>query len=96
MFVIPLDAGVNQQLFDVKLGDNFITFRLRWRELINQWSCDLLREGQLLAAGIMLTPGVLLTKTNNLDLGDLIMTGEHPTLDNLGIDNKLIWIKFKQ
>ncbi len=91
---IPLTGGAvnaHQQL-SVQLGDNLIEFELNYLQS-GQWSCNLLLEGVTLAAGAMLEPNADIIKAYQLDIGQLIFIGSDTTLDNLGTDNKLIWIE---
>lgn len=96
MLEIPLQGGsVNahqQQL--VQLGDNLLDFHLNFLQS-GQWSVNIFREGILLCAGAMLEPNSDIIQAWNLqdDIGKLIFTGVDTTLDNLGIDNHLVWVE---
>ena len=53
---------------------------------------NLLIEGVLIAAGVMLEPNCDVIENYNLDIGKLVFTGENTTLDNLGVSNALQWV----
>lgn len=57
------------------------------------WNCDLAENGETLVAGLKLVGGCDLLEPYQLGLGKLIMTGAVPTLDNLGVENHLIWVE---
>jgi len=95
MITIPLKKGASNahQIFSVQLGDNFLEFTLNYiTESGPAWSCDISREGETLIAGAMLEPGAIITENYEADIGTLYMVGSEVTLDNLGTDNKLVWM----
>ena len=93
MSTIPISGGaVNaHQRFSVQLGANLIEFELNYLQS-GQWSANLTQEGVRLAAGAMLEPNADIIASYQLDIGKLIFVGADTTLDNLGIDNSLIWV----
>ncbi len=95
--IIPLLAGAinSHSIFTIQLGDNLLEFTLNYVGLAGPaWSLDMSREGVLLAAGMMLEPGAVITQPYELDdsIGRLVFTGLDVTIDNLGIDNQLVWV----
>ena len=95
MITIPLRGGaVNaHQKFNVQLGDNFLEFTLNYITLAGPaWSVDVRREGELLIAGAMLEPGADIAQNYEAGIGKLYFIGENVTLDNLGINNTLVWV----
>lgn len=90
---IPLSRGsVNaHQNFNSQLGDNLIEFEINYLQS-GQWSMNLSREGVPLAAGVMLEPGTDVIQSYTLGIGQLIFVGQDTTLDNLGLDNHLVWV----
>lgn len=95
MITLPLKNGASNahQIFSVQLGDNFLEFTLNYiTESGPAWSCDISREGVTLISGAMLEPGAIITENYEADIGTLYMVGEDVTLDNLGTDNKLVWV----
>ena len=92
---VPLKNGAANahQIFSILLGDNFLEFTLNYiTESGPAWSCDISREGVTLIAGAMLEPGAEITENYEADIGSLYFVGSDVTLDNLGINNKLIWV----
>lgn len=95
MITIPLLNGAANahQVFNKQLGDNFLQFTINYVTLAGPaWSVDISREGAVLINGAMLEPNAIITDNYDADIGRLIFTGEDVTLDNLGLDNKLVWV----
>ena len=95
MITIPLLNGANNahQQFTFQLGDNFLQFTVNFVTLAGpSWSVDISREGVELISGAMLEPNAIITDNYNADIGRLIFVGDDVTLDNLGVDNKLVWL----
>lgn len=96
MLTIPLAAGVDDshQRFNVQLGDNLIAFEVDFISYLDApaWSMNLTRGGVRLASGVMLEPGSDVIKSYQAGIGQLVFTGKDVTLNNLGIDNFLVWI----
>ena len=85
MITIPLlNGAVNaHQEFDKQLGDNFLQFTINYVTLAGpSWSVDISRAGVSLINGAMLEPNAIITDNYDADV----------TLDNLGVDNKLVWV----
>lgn len=95
MLEIPIQGGaVNaHQTFSATLGGREITFKLDFMSYaeVPSWSMELYENERLIIAGIVLRCGCDMLAPYQLGLGALIMTGEEPTLDNLGVRNTLIW-----
>lgn len=96
MLTIPLAAGVDNahQRFSVQLGDNLIAFQVDFISYLDvpAWSMNLIRGGVTLASGVMLEPGSDVIQSYQASIGQLVFTGKDVTLDNLGVDNFLVWI----
>lgn len=96
MQTIPLAAGVDNahQRFSVQLGENLIAFQVDFISYLDvpAWSMNLIRGGVTLASGVMLEPGSDVIQSYQAGIGQLVFTGKDVTLDNLGIDNFLVWI----
>ncbi len=94
--IIPLVGGaVNaHQQFEVQLGDVLALIKLDWRTLTELWSMRIDVEGVNLVNGAILQPNADIIKPWNLTsiLGNLVFTGEDPTLDNIGLANQLTWV----
>ncbi len=93
MQTIPLKGGSANahQRISVSLGDVLVQLRLNYLQS-GQWSVDMYRDDELIAAGLMLEPGCDIIALNKLGLGHLVFTGELTTLDNLGVDNQLVYV----
>lgn len=95
MIEIPLKSGARnaRQQFTITLGGNRLMLRLSFITYTGTptWSMDVLRDGTVLAAGLMLEPGCDVIEQYNAGIGRLVFVGERATIDNLGIDNHLIW-----
>lgn len=96
MLTIPLAAGVDNahQRFSVQLGDNLIAFQVDFISYLDvpAWSMNLIRGGVTLASGVMLEPGSDIIQSYRTGIGQMVFTGKDVTLNNLGIDNFLVWI----
>jgi hypothetical protein len=95
MITIPLLSGANNAhySFDKQLGDNFLQFTVNFVTLAGpSWSVDISREGVELISGAMLEPNAIISDGYNAGIGRLIFVGDDVTLDNLGVDNKLVWL----
>jgi hypothetical protein len=94
MMVIPLNGGAANahQVFTIQLGENFLQFTLNYITIAGAaWSLDIDREGVRLISGAMLEPNAVITDNYNAGIGKLIFVGDDVTLDNLGINNSLVW-----
>lgn len=56
------------------------------------WNLSLWERGEPLVEGLTLQTDTDIIGPYQLGLGKLIMTGATPTLDNLGVDNCLVWV----
>ena len=95
MITVPLLNGASNahQQFDIQLGDNLLVFTVNYVTLAGpSWSVDIVREGVTLISGAMLEPNAVITDNYNADIGRLVFTGADVTLDNLGTDNRLVWV----
>ncbi|MDZ4327775.1 MAG: hypothetical protein U1A73_22535 [Pseudomonas sp.] len=96
MYVIPLRPGaVNaHQRFAVQLGENLIEFEVDFISYLDApaWSMNLVRDGSRIVSGAMLEPGSDVIQSYRTGIGQLVFTGADVTLNNLGVDNFLVWI----
>lgn len=95
-YIVPLLAEPAQN-FSAQLGDYLLYFRLQWmvREEVFRVDISLpddvpLTLGRILNVGADLLSGLYPTPEAG-QYGSLIMSGDTPTPDNLGIDNQLVW-----
>lgn len=96
MLVIPLLPGAANahQRFSVQLGDNLIAFEVDYVSYLDApaWSMNLLRDGSRIVAGAMLEPGSDIIQSYRTGIGQMVFTGNDVTLDNLGVENFLVWV----
>lgn len=95
MITIPLLNGAANahQRFTIQLGDNLLEFTLNYVTTYGPaWSVDIAREGVTLVSGAMLEPNAVITDGYEAGIGRLVFVGENVTLDNLGLDNSLLWV----
>ena len=95
MITIPLLNGAANahQTFDIQLGDNLLTFTLNYITVYGPaWSVDISLDDVELISGTMLEPNAVITDNYNANIGRLVFVGADVTLDNLGVDNKLVWV----
>lgn len=96
MTEIPLangSANAHQQ-FGITLGENYLTFEVNYISYLDKpaWTMNVLRDGTYLVSGAMLVPGADVISTYRAGIGRLVFVGEEVTLNNLGVDNHLVWV----
>lgn len=92
MITIPLEGGaVNAHSeFRITLGENDLDMTLDYLNTPT-WCLNVYDGEEPVKLGMMLESN---SRYNLLDgYGSLLFVGAEPTLDNLGIDNSLIWIE---
>lgn len=93
---IPLSNGAANahQKFTVRLGDNYIDFEVNYISYTDTpaWSLNLYRDGTPLVLGAMLVPGADILAGYRANVGRLVFIGDEVTLDNLGVNNHLVWV----
>lgn len=91
-YIIPLEGGAANasQLFRIVLGGKLYTFTLTYRTLLQQWSLDCYLSEGTVFLGVILCGGTNLTALYP-EFGKLSIVGLEPTLDNLGVANRLVW-----
>ncbi len=96
-FVIPVEGGaINaHQQIEVQLGENLTTINLDYIHSTKQWAMQLSVDGEVIVAGAMLEPETDIIQAWHIwpTFGRMVIVGEDPTLDNLGIANSLVWIE---
>ncbi|MEK2607690.1 hypothetical protein WLF18_01030 [Pseudomonas shirazensis] len=96
MLVIPLRPGAANahQRFSLQLGENLIEFEVDFVSYLDApaWSMNLIRDGSRLVSGAMLEPGSDVIQIYRTGIGQMVFTGADVTLDNLGVDNSLVWV----
>ena len=98
MIEIKLPNGAEQAHYTtaIRLGDNLLTLVFNYLSYQDtpMWVMDILRDGTLICSGVNLASGSEITLTDNLpeDIGRFFFVGDDATLDNLGIENHLVWL----
>lgn len=96
MIEIPLDNGSANahQTFSVELGGKYLSFEMNYLSYneLPGWTVNISRDGTPLVTGAMLVPGADIVANYRANIGILLFVGDEPTLDNLGVDNHLIWV----
>lgn len=96
MTEIPLSSGSANahQRFSVQVGDNYLDFEINYLSYIDKpaWTVNISRDGTHLVTGAMLVPGADITVNYRANIGRFVFVGDEVTLDNLGIDNHLVWV----
>lgn len=96
MTEIPLSSGSANahQRFGIQLGDNYLDFQIDYLSYLDKpaWTMNILRDGTYLVTGAMLVPGADVINGYRAGIGRLVFVGDEVTLDNLGIDNHLVWV----
>ena len=95
---IVITPNVPYQKLFIQIGNETITFYIKWNSRFGFWSADIARsEDEYLITGLALMSGNDLFSPFNFELGELYVidltgSGGEMTLDNVGIDFKLISI----
>ena len=96
MKLIPLNGGAKNahQDFVVDIGNHEVTFRLDYCGYVDIpfWNLSMWERNEPIVEGLTLQTDADLLAPYQLGMGKLIMTGDTPTLDNLGVDNCLVWV----
>lgn len=96
MTEIPLSNGSANahQRFNIQLGENFLDFEIDYLSYLDipAWTMNVLQDGTPLVYGAMLVPGADIIANYGANIGRLVFTGEEVTLDNLGVENHLVWV----
>lgn len=96
MIEIPLSAGSANahQRFGAQVGENYLDFEVDYLSYLDQpaWTMNILRDGTYLVTGAMLVPGADVTANYRAGIGRFVFVGDEVTLDNLGVDNHLVWV----
>ncbi|WP_288080596.1 hypothetical protein [Pseudomonas sp.] len=96
MLAITLRNGAANahQRFSVQLGENLLNFELDFVSYLDYpaWVMNIVRDGTYLVRGAMLEPGCDVISSYRADIGQLVFVGAEVTLDNLGVENSLVWI----
>lgn len=93
---IPLLNGAANahQQFTCRVDGNLLIFVANFLSYLESpaWSLDIYQDGTAIALGAMLVPGCDILQNYSAGIGRLVFTGDEVTLDNLGVDNHLVWV----
>lgn len=93
---IPLSNGSANahQQFSLQLGDNYLSFEVNYISYTDTpaWTLNIKRDATPLVMGAMLVPGADIINSYRVGIGRFVFVGDEVTLDNLGIDNHLVWV----
>jgi len=93
---IPLSNGSANahQQFSLQLGDNYLSFEVNYISYTDTpaWTLNIKRDATPLVMGAMLVPGADIINSYRAGIGRFVFVGDEATLDNLGIDNHLVWV----
>ncbi len=96
MIEIPLSNGaINaHQSFNCRVGDNNLSFEVDFISYTDTpaWTMRIKQDGSVLVDGAMLVPGADITTAYRAGIGRFVFVGDEVTLDNLGVDNHLVWV----
>lgn len=96
MIEIPLSNGSANahQRFNARVGDNNLSFEVDFISYTDTpaWSMNILQDGTPIVSGAMLVPGADVTSGYRAGIGRFVFVGDEPTVDNLGVDNHLVWV----
>lgn len=84
------------QTFSARLGSNTLVIELQWMARLEVFRVNILTPLRVtLTAGRFLLPGsdllAGLYPPPQIAYGSLILEGDQPTPDNLGVTNQLVW-----
>ncbi|AYH27178.1 hypothetical protein C5E20_08545 [Pectobacterium parmentieri] len=92
MKTIPLTRGIADFSFSSTLNDATLRFNVRWLTRYSYFVVDIRDAmGNPIALGRALHVGVNLLAGLNTRIGRLVLDGETPTMENLGVTNNLRW-----
>jgi hypothetical protein len=92
MNIIPLTPGLAYYRFSAVQSNVKLLFYFHWLTRYQYFSVDIFdAENNPVVCGRALHPGMNLLDGINRDCGSLILEGEPPTINNLGIKNQLTW-----
>ena len=96
MIEIPLRSGAEyaRHQFIVNVGDNQLLIKQEYLSYLDtpQWVISIFRESLPVVLSKPLVPNVEITSQAKMNIGRIVFVGGEATLDNLGEDNKLIWV----
>lgn len=96
MIEIPLKGGYeySKQSFITNLDNNQVMFDLEFLSYVENphWVISVYRDSLPIVVSRALLANTEITTFSTMNVGRIVFVGEEATLDNLGVDNKLIWV----
>jgi len=96
MVEIPLvgGAGNTHQTFSAILGGVELSFKLDYLAYFESpaWNMTLGKGNEVLVEGLLLKCGCDMLAPYQFGLGALVLAGNDPTMNNLGVENTLYWL----
>lgn len=96
MVEIPLvgGAGNTHQTFSAILGGVELSFKLDYLAYLESpaWNMTLDKGNEVLVEGLLLKCGCDMLAPYQFGLGALVLAGNDPTMNNLGVENTLYWL----
>jgi hypothetical protein len=96
MVEIPLvgGAGNTHQTFSAILGGVELSFKLDYLAYLESpaWNMTLGKGNEVLVEGLLLKCGCDMLAPYQFGLGALVLAGNDPTMNNLGVENTLYWL----
>lgn len=96
MIQIPLQNGSANahQSFSMRLGGSLLSFEVDYLSYLDApaWTINIYRDGTPMILGAMLEPGAEVSLGYHAGIGRFFFVGQNATLDNLGVDNALVWV----
>lgn len=96
MVEIPLvgGAGNTHQTFSAILGGVELSFKLDYLAYLESpaWNMTFGKGNEVLVEGLLLKCGCDMLAPYQFGLGALVLAGNDPTMNNLGVENTLYWL----
>lgn len=96
MVEIPLvgGAGNTHQTFSAILVGVELSFKLDYLAYLESpaWNMTLGKGNEVLVEGLLLKCGCDMLAPYQFGLGALVLAGNDPTMNNLGVENTLYWL----
>ena len=77
--------------FNVEIAGQVAYIKMHWSTIGEFYRVTITLGDDTIVKGKGLHPGIDLLKSTDLEIGQLYLEGITPTLENIGIDNRLIY-----
>ena len=89
--VISLEGATSYYTFNVEIANLVALVTLNWVTTGGFYKIFITIDNEEVVRGKGLHPDIDLFKSTELGIGKLYLQGDEPTLDNIGIDNRLVY-----